>query len=170
MFIPRANGDNCQSQLSCNPSNDADSTQQSSHTNDTGYHAHGPQRYIGVAMVAAGIVLALALWIWLGAWPKKALSMHCRERWRKPKRESNASVVIDLSASQPDLKKPKRVRIKEGEDILGAEQGEIQASSSLSESESGSEHVPNAKSEKSEKRRQDHEVRSRVRHEVQSLA
>ena len=156
MFIPR----DCQSQFFCNPSYDP--TQQSG----TVYHAYGSQRYIGVVMVAAGIVLALALWIWLAAWPKKALSTYCWGRWQKPKCESNNNVVIDLSASQPDLKKPKRVRIMESQDT---EQGEIQASASLSKRDSGSEHEPNGKLQKLEKRRRDHKVSGLVRHEAQNL-
>ncbi|KAM6498162.1 hypothetical protein JOM56_006110 [Amanita muscaria] len=116
MFIHRSNGGDCQSSLSCSPS-DNQPAQPDSHSSDATYDGPGPQRYIGVGMVAAIVVLALVLWVWFGAWPKQMLS----KRWwsrRKRRRDTEnikANGLIDLTASLPSLEKPKRVRIRDNE-------------------------------------------------------
>ncbi|KAK2461873.1 hypothetical protein APHAL10511_006336 [Amanita phalloides] len=118
MFIPRDN-ENCQSSLSCNSEN-TDPIQQNSSTNSNG--GSGPQRYIGVSMVAGALFLVLVLWLWIAEWQR----WQCWGRKRPSSaRENSKNKLVDLSMT-PDLEKPKRVHMK---DAKGCSREELESKS-----------------------------------------
>ena len=106
MFIPR--DETCQPSLlvSCN----SDPTQQDPRS----YTGSGPQRYIGVSMVAGACFLVLVLWLWISR-----SHWHCWGRERPDSKGEN--ILVDLSA-ETHLEKPKRVHIKDAKGVLGEEQ------------------------------------------------
>lgn len=134
MFIPRDDV-TCQS-LSCN----SGPVQQG---NSTGRPNNGPQRYIGVSMVAGAIFLVLLLWLWYGGWLTNTLSRSQWRCWRRKRPDSagknNSNVLVHLS-ERPHLEKPKRVHMKDAEGVIGeVDQDELQ---SKSERELGSRWQP----------------------------
>ncbi len=122
MFVPRSGDVTCEP-LSCN----SGPVQQG---NSTGSPS-GPQRYIGVGMVAGAICLVLLIWLWYSGWLMNILS---RSRWRRKRPlgstgENSNDVLVHLSA-RAHLEKPKRVHIKDAEGVLGeVERDELQSKS-----------------------------------------
>ena len=117
MLIVRDGSESCQPSLSCN-AQATDPTQQS---NGSSYQRPGPQRYIGVGMVAGALFLALVLWLWAGGWPMNKLLRHpwrCRRRKRLSTGQNNKDILVDLTERGLALEKPKRVHIKDAQDAL----------------------------------------------------
>lgn len=72
MFIPRASISCSATDVSC--SSDADT---SSGFDPSFMEKQGPNRYIGIAMVAGLILIIFLIWLYRGRWPRRMLQQHC---------------------------------------------------------------------------------------------